>query len=107
MRATFENIMVLVDGLPEGSLVSLGIDEEGLIIGGYGMLSWEGSSVALEDLAPKGLRMTVGIDGFNPSVFFIPVSSMGDNGPIDTLMREIERSAADAGATVDSALTTA
>jgi hypothetical protein len=100
--ATFEDVMVAVEGLVEGSTVSLGIDENGLAVGGYGMLAWAGSRVEIEERAPHGLRICVNAATGAPSIFFVPTQSLRAGLSASMLARSVERLAVDAGATVEA-----
>ncbi len=101
--ATFEDVMVDVAGLPPESVVSLGITDDGLVIGGYGMLAWCGSQVWIEDRAPQGLRIRIAPATGAPTTFFVPVRSLPDAASIPVLAIWLECSAAQAGATVETA----
>ena len=105
--ATFDNVLVAVDGMPEGSRISLGIAEEGLEIGGFGMLSWTGARVGVDNLSPRGVRVRLVPVAGSPSTFLIPATSVPERLSLVMLSGSIERLAAGAGAQVESALTAA
>ncbi len=104
---TFENVLVAVDGLPDGSTVSLGVAEEGLSVGGFGMLAWRDSLVRVDDVSPRGVRVRITPPVGAPSTFFIPSISIPGGLSVRVLSGSIERLAAGAGALVEGSLTAA
>ena len=105
--ATFDNVLVAVEGMPEGSRISLGIAEEGLEVAGFGMLSWTGARVGVDNLSPRGVRVRLAPVAGSSSTFFIPAASVPARLSPVMLCGSIERLAAAAGAEVESALTAA
>jgi len=105
--ATFENVLVAVDGMPEGSTVSLGVAEQGLEVGGFGMLSWSGAQVGVDDFSPRGVRVRMTPARGSLSTFFIPASSVPARLSLVMLSDSIDRLAAAAGAIMEGALTAA
>jgi len=104
LLTTLENVMVAVAGLPPESVVSLDISEDGLHIGGYGMLPWAGSEVEVEDRSPQGLRIRIGAAAGVPSTFFIPARSLPAPRSIPMFAAWLEGAAAQAGAAIAGAL---
>jgi hypothetical protein len=105
--ATFEDVLVAVDGMPEGSTVSLGIGEQGLEVGGFGRLSWSGAQVGVDDFSPRGVRVRMTPSKGSLSTFFIPAASVPPRLSLIMLADSIERLAAAAGAVMEGALTAA
>lgn len=105
--ATFENVLVAVEGMPDGSTVSLGVADEGLSVGGFGMLAWRDAVVRVDDLSPRGVRVRVTPPAGAPSTFFIPSIAIPEGLPPRILSGSIERLAAGAGALVEGSLTAA
>jgi hypothetical protein len=96
--ATLENVTVEVAGLAPQT-ISLGIDEEGLVIGPYGKLAWAGSQLWVEgdsiDVCTVHIQTSTGAN----STFTVPAASLG---PVSApaFARWIEHGAAYFGATV-------
>ena len=105
--ATFENVLVTVEGMPEGTTVVLGVAEEGLVVDGFGMLAWKGARVGVDDLSPRGIRVRMGPTSGAPSTFFLTVLSIPEGLSLPVVAASIERLAAHGGARVDRALTAA
>lgn len=105
--ATFEDVLVAVDGMPEGSRVSLGVGEDGFEVGGFGLLCWSGARVGVDNLSPRGVRVRLAPAAGSTSTFFIPASSVPERLSLAMLSGSIERLAAGAGAQVESALSAA
>lgn len=107
LLATLEHVMVAVDGVADNATVSLGVAEEGLEVGGFGLLSWQGARVAVEDLSPRGVRIRVTPPAGAPSTFFVSVLSMPDGLSMSVLAGSLERLAEYGGAEVEGSLTAA
>jgi hypothetical protein len=105
--ATFDNVLVAVEGMPEGSTVCLGVAEEGLHVGGFGVLSWTGARVGVDNVSPRGVRVRLAPGAGSSSTFFIPASSVPGPLSLQMLSGSIERLATAGGALVERALTAA
>jgi hypothetical protein len=97
--ATLENVAVEVAGMPRET-IDLGIDEEGLVIGPYGTLAWEGSQISVEsraaDTCVLRVRTTTGAD----ATFDIPADSLGGSLSAPAFAKWLQRGAAHSGATI-------
>ena len=105
--AAFDDVLVAVDGMPEGSKVTLGVAEDGLEVGGFGLLSWAGARVGVDNFTPRGVRLRITPRFGSLSTFFIPAASVPDRLSLPMLSNSIERLAAGAGAELEGALTAA
>jgi hypothetical protein len=96
---TLENVTVEVTGMVPQT-IALSIDEEGLVIGPYGKLSWVESKVSAEgdclDLCIIHVETSTGAS----STFTIPESSLHGRLSPPEFARSFLRAAAHFGATV-------
>ncbi|MGH9057877.1 MAG: hypothetical protein ACRDYY_18785 [Acidimicrobiales bacterium] len=102
--AKFDDVKVAAEGMPAGSVVSLEIGEDGLLVGGYGMLPWAGSRVAVEDAAPQGVGIVIAGVAGAPVSFFVPARSLPEGASLKMLANWLARGASQAGATLDVSL---
>lgn len=97
--ATLENVIVSVAGMaPEK--ISLGIDDEGLVVGPYGKVTWAGSQVSVEDAGPETCIIHLRTSTGAYTTFSIPTASLGGSLSAPAFGKWIQRGAAYSGATI-------
>lgn len=98
--ATLENVTATVG---DGShTVSLGIEEDGLVVGPFGKLPWAGAEMAVE-VDREGCRIHVEPSPGVDTSYFVPASSFASFGGVqvmETFTQFLLRSAVAAGARV-------
>jgi hypothetical protein len=97
--ATLDNVRVEVAGMASERL-ALGIDEEGLVIGRYGKLSWAGSHLTVETGSDNGCTIHIITPTGADSRFFVPAESLGPSVSPHAFANWLERGAAHSGATI-------
>jgi hypothetical protein len=98
--ATFEDVKAEVGGRSHS--VALGIEEDGLTVGGYGKLLWAGSEVSAVATA-GGCVIRLRPSNGSVSSFFVPSDAFGGPLAVKLFTNWIERGAAHSGAVVEAA----
>jgi hypothetical protein len=94
-----ENVTVEVPGMAP-QLLAIGIDDEGLAVGSYGKVVWQGAQISVEiqqaDACTVHLRAATG----SYSALTIPASSLGGTTSVAGFAKWLQYGAAHSGATV-------
>jgi hypothetical protein len=97
--ATLENVRVELAGMaPE--TIALGIDEEGLVVGPYGKVTWAGSQMSVHNPAPDSCTIQLRTATGAYCTFTIPNQSLGGALSAPAFGKWIQRGAAHSGATI-------